>query len=338
MRNKEYFAQGNWALVNPSDEYVFEQLANRNIIGFHQYFNIYTACQQSGKHEQHFAACFSLEHCNNNELDGAVIYMPKAKQQLTMLLQNVASLCKQGGVIFVVGENKGGIKSVATLLKDLGTEVVKVDSAKHCALYAVTLGKPPAFNLEQFSIVRHYQINQQELQIYSLPGVFGHKQLDAGTKLLLEQMPEPSLDDVSGHIYDFACGTGVIGCYLGKALTDKDIQLSMSDVSALAVYCAQQSCKLNNVKATVSACDGVVESKQKFDHIVSNPPFHEGLKNNYQITESFIHNTHRHSNNGAKLQLVANAFLPYPQIIKDVYGSVSEMVKTNKYVVYSAKK
>lgn len=350
LRSLEYFEQGHWAIVNPTDADIFGYLPNTNIVGLHQYHHHYVACTKYTKHAQLFGASFRLNELNNklaaseantaeNGFDGIIIYMPKSKQQLAMLIDNAATLVQPGAVIMVVGENKSGIKSVAKLLEKVGQNVNKIDSAKHCGLYAVTVEKPKSqFSLHDYAIKRVYTINEQAIEVYSLPGVFGHKQLDPGTDLLLQQLTPQALTNSKGHVYDFACGSGVIGCYLAKLLAEHQCTVSMSDVSALAIYCSEQTAKLNKVNVNIVACDGLAKLNKKFDIIVSNPPFHEGIRNDYSITESFIKQAYSHSNQYANITIVANRFLPYPDILDKVYSGFTTVAASNKYRVYGAQK
>jgi 16S rRNA (guanine1207-N2)-methyltransferase len=374
LRSEEHFAQGRWAFINPLDAAVFNNIDNPNIIGLHQYHHHFSECERSCSQNQGFGAAFgegvfdktndaqgtpgkttlsedSVNKDSDEEqaprqggslakhsLDGVVIYMPKSKQQLSMLINNASYLVKPNGTVMIVGENKAGIKSVPKLLEKIGEQVIKVDSAKHCGLYAVTVAEPLAsFAVDDYSLVHEYQINQQSMLVYSLPGVFGHKQLDPGTDLLLQQLTPESLAKTRGHIYDFACGTGIIGCYLAKTIS-KSKRVTMSDISALATYCSDQTARLNSVEVEIIACSGVAQCDAKFDMIVSNPPFHEGIQQDYSITDNFIKQAFGRSHQHASISLVANRFLPYPGILDAVYKGFTEVAVSSKFRVYAAKK
>jgi 16S rRNA (guanine1207-N2)-methyltransferase len=284
-----------------------------------------------------FAAAFTQEQVGT-AFDGVVIYMPKAKQHLDMLLANMAHLIQANGLLMVVGENKGGIKSVPKQLEKVGNLVNKLDSAKHCGLVACTIESPSkSFDIDTYSVVRTYQVNALELKVFSLPGVFGHKQFDPGTQLLLQQFSEAEdLRKMRGKLYDFACGTGIIGSYFKKA--NPKLKITMSDISALAVYCSEQTLKLNDLEADVLASDGMQEIHQHFEHIVSNPPFHDGLKNEYGITQAFIKHAFDRANRGSRLTMVANRFLPYPEHIEKTFFKYSTLCQTNKFCVYQGLK
>ncbi len=382
LRSADYFEQGRWALFNPTESGIFKEIDNPDLVGFHQYANVFEECQRFADQKQIFGA--SLHPIPNNDprysdcrishdyldglFDGVIIYLPKSKQHLKMLIDNAACIVKPNGLVLVVGENKGGIKSVAKLLGDVGEPVNKLDSAKHCGLYAVEVKEPKLqFSLDDYSLTRKHTINDVTVSLYSLPGVFGHKQVDAGTQLLLNALDDELIVKSKANIYDFACGTGIIGCYIGlvkrkhglniintkksnETQCDKELvnfsekgqslrcPVILSDVFSLALHCAKKSADLNKLIMDIRANDGFVDTDGAFDLIVSNPPFHEGLKNNYQITNQFIKNSYLNSKKFGTLMIVANRFLPYPDIFSDNYGSFQETTKSPKYTVYKAVK
>lgn len=337
LRNTELFEQGTWALVNATDADIFSHLVGPNIIGLHQQFDIYQSMYAATPEQHFFGAHFTTEQITK-PLDGIVVYMPKAKQHLDMLLANMAHLIKPDGLLLVVGENNGGIKSVPKQLEKVGVNINKLDSAKHCALVACTVASPTSdFDIEAYSVTRTYQVNEQSLTVYSLPGVFGHKQFDPGTQLLLQQFSDLALlRNMRGKLYDFACGTGIIGSYF--KLANPKLKVTMSDISALAVHCTQQTLALNSLDARVVASNGMQEIHEHFDHIVSNPPFHSGLKNEYGITQNFIKDAHTKLSKRGTLSMVANRFLPYPEHIEKNYFKFITMCKTNKFCVYQGLK
>lgn len=326
LRNVEWLEQGHWALVNPADSAVFAELKSAQVSGFHQYFDVYKASQQaSPESTQVFAAAF----VPGDLLDGAVVYMPKAKAHCKMLLANLAAHIKPGGQLLLVGENKGGIKSAAKLLEPFGERVNKVDSARHCSIFAVEIAQTaPAFDLDKWLQTHAIAAGGLTFDVQSLPGVFSHGELDAGTRLLLDNVASVP----NGPVLDFACGAGIIGVYL--ALKSPGCQPVMSDVSALAVYCAKKTAELNKVNAQVIASDGLTEVGGKFAAIYTNPPFHTGIKTDYGITERFIRDIKRHMHKGASVTLVANRFLKYPDLLANVISQPATVAQTTKFNLY----
>lgn len=325
LRNQEILAQGKWLLVNPTDEDIFIQLADYDLNGYHQYWQPYQACLAKGvKAQQTFAASFEQDE----SFDGVVIYISKAKQQNAMLLANVAAKLKPQGQLLLVGENKGGIKSAGKQLEKYGI-VQKIDSARHCALYGAQLANQAAeFSLRDWQQVLDIHVAGLHFSIVTLPGVFSYEHLDPATHMLLENLqPIPS-----GELLDFACGAGPIGCYLGLKNTNSCI--TMSDVNALALYCAEQSAKLNQINAKVIASDGLRDINGRFKAIYTNPPFHTGIKTDYQITQAFIQEAGKRLVRNGSLTLVANRFLPYQELLEAQFCDVHVKAQNSKFSLY----
>ena len=169
-----------------------------------------------------------------------------------------------------------------------------------------------------------------EFTAVSIPGVFNHGALDAGTKMLLENVPNLK----HGKVLDFGCGAGLIATFLG--LKNPALTFTCSDVSALAAYATTQTLKLNNVNGEAILSDGLNNITGKFDLIISNPPFHTGIATDYSVAESFLTHAKQHLTKAGKLTIVANSFLKYPPILETQFDSYHTVFKNNKFAVYSS--
>ena len=104
------------------------------------------------------------------------------------VLVKYATLFPADGQIYLVGENKGGIKSAGKLAEKYGT-VSKIDSARHCSLINIHVEQRGEFNIDQWLDAQTYELDGCEWEVTSMPGVFSYKELDTGTRLLLEKLP-----------------------------------------------------------------------------------------------------------------------------------------------------
>jgi 16S rRNA (guanine1207-N2)-methyltransferase len=328
LRNIELFNEGKWLLSNPPQGDIFSQLNCNSIFGFHQYYDVYQqACGSHSSAHHQFAAVYS----DQKDFDGVVLFMPKAKAQAKMLIANLAPLIKPGGKFLLVGENKAGIKSAAKLLEPYSSQVIKIDSARHCSLFCAHVNDDiDNFKLEQWITELTVNVKDTELTIISLPGVFSHGELDGGTRLLLENMPQIP----NGRILDFACGAGVIGCFV--ATNKPDTEVMMSDVSALALYCAEKTALANNINCSIVPSNGLENVQGSFNAVYTNPPFHTGIQTDYSVTERFISQLKQHLKPRAQLLLVANRFLKYPDAIESTFGNIYVVAKTSKFSLYQA--
>lgn len=259
--------------------------------------------------------------------DTVVVFFPKSKELLHYLLARIKPFLHDNSNVYLVGDNKGGIKSLAALAEKLGLHAHKLDNAKHCLWFALNgLGEQTlkASTMAQFA-VNHGVFS---FPFCSLPGVFNHGQLDQGSALLLENLGHVQ----QGTVLDFACGAGLIGTAL--KLREPKIQLFASDISALAVASTEATFALNKLQAQVQAADGIPTSTPAFDHIVSNPPFHTGLKTDLSIAEQFIRDSKAKLKTNGSLTLVANAHLPYAEWLTAAFGNVKELARRQGFVVY----
>ncbi len=323
IRNIEIFQQGRWLLINPSDSEIFSALGDADVWGFHQFYDQYASVSNSEKHT------FSHHYQDQTPFNGVVIYMPKAKAHLSMLLAQASALMPNGGNLLVVGENKSGAKSAGKLMSTVAEHVHKLDTARHCSLFSAQVTNPVAsFDITQWYKHITFTIGQRSLTVCSLPGVFSHGELDPATELLLTNMPIDGADT----LLDFACGAGVIGVWLAKHGTVS--KLTMADVSALALHCAEQTARSNGVEATIIPCNGLQGITGKFDTVVTNPPFHTGVKTDHSIAADFIQQLRQHLTKQYCLLLVANRFLPYPEQLAKSLKQPKTLAQTNKFSLY----
>jgi 16S rRNA (guanine1207-N2)-methyltransferase len=173
----------------------------------------------------------------------------------------------------------------------------------------------------------------QALDIFALPAVFSSAELDGGTKLLLSTFHKA--DGVKGKVLDLGCGAGVIGASL-KQLFPK-IKLTMSDIHAMAIESSKRTLAANQLDGDVLASDVFSHIDGRFDLIVSNPPFHDGIDTAYRAVQELISSAKNHLNKGGELRIVANAFLPYPDLLDQAFGKHDVLAQTGKFKVYSAK-
>ncbi|MGB5853797.1 MAG: 16S rRNA (guanine(1207)-N(2))-methyltransferase RsmC [Oceanisphaera sp.] len=257
-----------------------------------------------------------------------LLLMPKAKAEAEYLLAACLPLLAEGAQIFIAGDNKGGVKSAPKLLAPYCDQVIKLDSARRASLYQAQLIRTAA-PLKQTSWQKGYIIEQQQLQVCTLPGVFSAGHLDSGSRLLLD-----NLKPLKGRVLDFGCGAGVIGASLLKR--HPELMLECIDINALALEATRLTLAENQLDAKVYASDGLSQVTGPFNHIIANPPFHAGLKTFYHTTETLLTTAKDYLAPGGSLTLVANAFLPYPELIEKSFGHCETLAINGKFKIYHA--
>ncbi|CCJ91233.1 16S rRNA (guanine(1207)-N(2))-methyltransferase RsmC [Cronobacter turicensis] len=257
--------------------------------------------------------------------DTLIYYWPKNKPEAQFQLMNLLSLLPVGTDIFVVGENRSGVRSAEAMLEAY-CPLNKIDSARRCGLYHGRLEKQPEFNADGWW--GEYQVD--ELTIKTLPGVFSRDGLDVGSDLLLSTLSPHT----KGKVLDVGCGTGVLAAAL--ASHSPKVRLTLCDVSAPAVEASRATLAANGFEGEVIASNVFSEIKGRFDMIISNPPFHDGMETSFEAAQTLIRSAVRHLNIGGELRIVANAFLPYPNVLDETFGNHEVLAQTGRFKVYRA--
>ncbi|ELY3793871.1 16S rRNA (guanine(1207)-N(2))-methyltransferase RsmC [Cronobacter sakazakii] len=257
--------------------------------------------------------------------DTLIYYWPKNKPEAQFQLMDLLSLLPVGTDVFVVGENRSGVRSAEAMLEAY-CPLNKVDSARRCGLYHGRLEKQPEFNADGWW--GEYQVD--DLTIKTLPGVFSRDGLDVGSALLLSTLSPHT----KGKVLDVGCGAGVLAAVL--ASHSPKVRLTLCDVSAPAVEASRATLAANGFEGEVVASNVFSEIKGRFDMIISNPPFHDGMETSFEAAQTLIRSAVRHLNIGGELRIVANAFLPYPNVLDETFGNHEVLAQTGRFKVYRA--
>jgi 16S rRNA (guanine1207-N2)-methyltransferase len=270
------------------------------------------------------ATLYSEEWAIARQLDGAqfgllpetppqtsdiLLFLPKAKPRFQQLLQTLLKDMPAMAVLWVVGENSGGIKSAVKPLAERFADVTKVANAKRCGLIRCRDPLPMGASTENAETPAEPLVFQQ-WQLATAPGLFNKGEVDQGTQLLLAHLPK-----LRGRVLDMGCGGGVLSL---AALAAGAESVLAVDSSAVALAASQQSFALNGVAgAEVQASDVFSDIPRTvggtFDFILSNPPFHSGIATDYQPAQQLIEGARRYLKPGGRMILVANRHLAYEQ-------------------------
>lgn len=261
--------------------------------------------------------------------EAAVLFLPKSRE-LTAYLLNALAARLAGRELYVVGEKRGGIEGAAKQLRAFG-KPRKLDSARHCQLWQVTVEEvPQALPLESLAERFELALEDGPLQVVSLPGVFSHGRLDRGTALLLQHLDALPV----GHVLDFGCGAGVLGATVKRRYPQSHVTLL--DVDAFAVASSRLTLAANGLEGEVISGDGIDAAPKGLALILSNPPFHTGVHTDYQASEDLLRKSSEHLEKGGEMRLVANSFLRYQPLIEGALGNCRVRAETDGFRIYQA--
>ncbi len=320
-RNIESIPQHTWFIGYPEPTPLTQNPAHR--FSSLQYY-------QTNLGDERFQ--FSLTPPTQKQ-DLVILYFPKSKQEANLLLELAGAAVSSEGRIWLVGENKSGIKSAASLLKKLGWEYRKVDSARHCTLIEAHPNEFIESNIDTWWNVWKFQ----DQSFWSLPGVFSHGKLDKGTDLLIKHLPE-----AKGTSLDFGCGSGILGL---TQMAKGGAQTILCDTSLMALTSVEKTINQQHqdlkdrIKLIPTATPADLNKfKKKVNQIISNPPFHAGTKTSYAATEEFLRESVNWATSDGTLTIVANDFLKYEPLIKKAWGNCKELARERGFKILTAYK
>jgi len=164
-------------------------------------------------------------------------------------------------------------------------------------------------------------------------GVFGHKGVDAGTRLLIDTMVVRPTDEV----LDLGCGYGPVG--IVAATLAPQGRVVMIDINERAVALALENARRAGVaNVEVLQGDGLgALSGPEFDVIAMNPPIRAGR----EVLRRLFRDAHDHLRDQGRFYFVARTAQGAKTLAKEVdeiIGNVQEQAKDGGYRVYLALK
>jgi len=155
------------------------------------------------------------------------------------------------------------------------------------------------------------------------PKLFSPKQLDEGSRLLLESVT----DSKAKTVLDLGCGYGAMGIIYAKLRPESFVTLLDNDPRALEL--ARENSILNQIKNVriFKANITYATLPWKFDLILSNPPWSKSKS----VIPKLLEFTHEHLAVGGKLYLVVNKTFRLDPSMEKIFGKVTTVSDCTPY-------
>ncbi len=272
---------------------------------------------------------------SDQKFNSIVLSLPREKARLRLLADALSDCLAPDGVLYLAGELRAGGRSAPAQLTDRFESIQKIDSARHCVLYAVRKPRTSA----GFHLSNHLQTwtlpcaGTDPLIMHSYPGVFADGNLDPGTALLLEKL-DTIITTAGGSALDLGCGAGVIGASILRRFPQWS--MDMADSDALALSASRATLESNQLDARVFASDGLNSVNNRYDLVISNPPFHAGHRERHDLGAGVFDGVGNFLAPRGQLVLVANRHLPWRRWMDETFGGHTLLEANNRYHVLSS--
>lgn len=254
--------------------------------------------------------------------DAATLRLPKGKKAIEMAFHALGSVLSKGGSLYVYGANDEGIKSTPKMLEKLFDEVTTVSTRMKCRLIQARGPKVGILKRSLAEWAEHHELllDDQTHPWTTYPGLFAKGGVDDATALLLQDL------EVEGSVLEFGCGTGVLAAGLFNRGADSVTAL---DADALAV----EATRINVPKASVFLGDGwhAVDGLGPWDAIISNPPVHKGVSEDYSILKSLIDEAPKKAHT---LILVVQRQIPVQRWLEAKFKTVTCLQQSTRFHVW----
>ena len=176
------------------------------------------------------------------------------------------------------------------------------------------------------------RLRGHDFEFLTASGVFSHKRVDAGTRLLIESMRLPD----TGEALDLGCGYGPIG--IAAAKLKPRLRVWMTDVNQRAVALAEENARRNKVENVWLLAGSLYEpvGGRSFDVILANPPITAGIR---KVVEPLIEGSTKHLKPGGSLQMVVRTTKggrSLTTLLERYYGGFELVARRGGYRVLKA--
>lgn len=261
-----------------------------------------------------------------NKLDTVLMKIPKSLGLFQLFLDHISQNSTKNIVVSCAFMTRHFSPKMIEIAQEYFEKVEQSRAVKKARVLTLTKKK----KVVKKDLTTSLEYNKTTYKQYL--GVFSADHIDYATQFFLEHL---DVNDSDETILDLASGNGIIAQEIYNK--NKTAEIHLMDDFCLAVASAELNIKGENINHHYNNELTHFED-EKFDLIVTNPPFHFEHEVNIQIPIRLFKDCHRILKKGGSLQIVASQHLNYKTHLTPVYSIVEIIAENTKFIIYKCTK
>lgn len=265
-----------------------------------------------------------------------LVLPPRQRDEARALFARALGFLAPGGTLLASMPNAEGARSGKGDLAKLAGAVQHLSKHK-CRVFWATPGEG---EVDQPLMQEWLALDAPRAIVdgyVSRPGLFAWDRIDRASALLAEHLPP----DLHGRVADLGAGYGYLACQLiARCPRVEAIDLYEAEARALGParinLARAQGGSGRELEVAVHWHDVTRGLPQRYDAIVSNPPFHQGRADFPELGRAFITSAADALVADGRLLLVANRHLPYEAVLGQRFREVRALVTQEGFKVIEA--
>lgn len=257
--------------------------------------------------------------------DLAIVHHTRNRAETLGLIARAAKVAP-GGVVVVDGTKADGIEGTLRTVSAAAPVLGRV-SRSHGKAFWFASDALDAVTARAWTEAAAPRPNRDGW--LTAPGMFSFEGVDPASEMLAAAFA----GKLTGACADLGAGWGYLSA---RALDAGASHVDLFEADHRALAAAKQNLAgrpCNFAWADVSA----IPSAASYDHVVTNPPFHDSARADPSIGQAFITASRGMVSPNGTLWLVANRHLPYESALEAAFGTVTRIAADGRFKVFAAR-
>ena len=257
--------------------------------------------------------------------------LTKHKKENLGNIARAMNLLRPSATLLCCGEKAVGPKTIAKAVAER-VAIAGQLSKNHCRVFWFT--EDPSLDWNDWELHSKPARYLDNADYLTRPGIFSYDKMDKGSRFLIEHFP----NEIAGQVADYGSGWGYLaGELLQRFRLIESLHLWEDEWIALDL--ARKNLARFGDRAEFFWSDLTQqesESRQRYDWIITNPPFHAGTESDIRLGCRFMERASHSLKPSGKLLMVANRHLPYEKPARQLFASVEIRAESTAFKVLEA--